>query len=78
MGHFLRAFFMVPERQMNESAIDLLNELTLEGLPVVAFGAGRGLIAWEFRWALCAGETWRWHAERCVTLMDRLSASLRR
>lgn len=68
---------VVPENRLPAGASGLLDELMMEGLPVIGMGYGRGSAMWEFRWSHVAGCSWRESADRCVELIDRLRAVLR-
>ncbi|HET7535452.1 MAG TPA: hypothetical protein VFJ90_03305 [Candidatus Didemnitutus sp.] len=69
---------IIPESRLLVGASALLDEMALEGLPVVAMGYGRGTATWEFRWIRTAGYSWRGHASRCIELIDRLRTAMRR
>jgi hypothetical protein len=69
---------VIPESRLLIGASSLLDEMALEGLPVVAMGYGCGTATWEFRWIRTSGHAWREHARRCVELVDRLHAAVRR
>jgi len=68
---------IIPERRLLVGASSLLDEMALEGLPVVAMGYGCGTATWEFRWVRSAGHPWRDHAARCTELIDRLRSAIR-
>jgi hypothetical protein len=69
---------VIPESRLLVGASALLDEMALEGLPVVAMGYGRGTATWEFRWVRTPGYSWRGHASRCIELIDRLRTAIRR
>lgn len=68
---------VIPESRLLVGASALLDEMALEGLPVVAMGYGRGTATWEFRWMRTPGYSWRSHASRCIELIDRLRTAIR-
>lgn len=67
----------IPENLLAAGASNLLDEMALEGLPVVSMGFGRGSATWEFRWSRYTGSTWREHAQRVLAILDRLRAAIR-
>ncbi|WP_438480723.1 hypothetical protein [Oleiharenicola lentus] len=67
---------VVPENRLPAGASGLLDEMMMEGLPVIGMGYGRGSATWEFRWNHLAGYSWRESSNRCVELIDRLRAVL--
>lgn len=73
----LKLSVIIPESRLLVGASSLLDEMALEGLPVVAMGYGCGTATWEFRWVRPAGSSWREHALRCVELIDRLRTAIR-
>jgi hypothetical protein len=73
----LKLSVVIPESRLLVGASSLLDEMALEGLPVVAMGYGCGTATWEFRWSRATGHSWREHARRCVELVDRLRAAIR-
>lgn len=74
-GHALRSFVSVAEERLAPGSLVLFNEISLEGYPVVAFGAGRGQVTFEFAWFHPTGADWRISAERCQGLVDRVVGS---
>jgi hypothetical protein len=75
-GQIVRCFVSLPEERMLESALELFNAMSLEGHPVVAYGAGRGLLTFEFEWFHAPGVDWRASAVRIDSVMQRLSSVL--
>lgn len=68
---------VVPENRLPAGASSLLDEMMMEGLPVIGMGYGRGSATWEFRWNHLSGYAWRESADRCIELVDRLRAILK-
>ncbi len=73
----LKLSIVIPESRLLVGASSLLDEMALEGLPIVAMGYGCGTATWEFRWIRTSGHSWREHARRCADLLDRLRAAIR-
>lgn len=74
----LKLSIVIPESCLLVGASSLLDEMALEGLPVVAMGYGCGTATWEFRWIRISGHPWREQARRCYDLLDRLRSAVRR
>ena len=68
---------VVPESRLPAGASGLLDELMMEGLPVIGMGYGRGSATWEFRWQHFSGYPWSESADRCVELVDRIRVVLK-
>jgi hypothetical protein len=67
---------VVSETRLPAGASGLLDEMIMEGLPVIGMGYGRGSATWDFRWNHLNGSAWRESADRCASLIDRLRSVL--
>jgi len=76
-GQLIHCFISVEEDRMLSSGMELFNEISSEGHPVVAYGAGRGHTTLEFEWLHQDGANWRISAERVELLTQRLRCAVR-
>ena len=75
-GHRVLCTLNVEESRLLCSGLELFNQLTLEGHPLAAYGAGRGEASFEFEWIHPRGADWRISAQRVDILMGQLTAQL--
>jgi hypothetical protein len=75
-GQNVRCFISVSEDRLLASGVELFHELSVEGHPVVSYGAGRGSVSFGFEWFHPAGADWRISAQRVELLMQRVSVAL--
>lgn len=75
-GQRVRCGISLAEERLLVSGLELFNEISLEGHPVIAFGAGRGQVTFEFEWFHPTGADWRISGQRLDGLMQRLSGAL--
>ena len=75
-GHQVRCFVSVPEERLQASGIELFNELAAEGQPIVAMGAGRRQVSFEFSWSQPPGSDWQGSAQRIQDLTQRIVGTL--
>jgi hypothetical protein len=75
-GQLVRCFISVMEARLRDNGLELLNELALEGHPIVAYGAGHGQATFEFEWRRSEHADWRIAGERLELLINRISATL--
>lgn len=75
-GQQVRCLISVGEDRLLASGIELFHELSLEGHPVVSYGAGRGSVSFGFEWFHPTGADWRISAQRIELLMQRVAVAL--
>lgn len=75
-GQVIRCFISLDESRLLTSGLELFNELSLEGYPVVSFGAGRSQATFEFHWVHPDGADWRISGQRVEGLLQRLLCAL--
>jgi hypothetical protein len=75
-GQNVRCFISVAEERLLASGVELFHELSVEGHPVVSYGAGRGSVSFGFEWFHPTGADWRISAQRVELLMQRVSVAL--
>ena len=75
-GQRVRCGISMAEERLLVSGLELFNEVALEGHPVIAFGAGRGQVTFEFEWFHPTGADWRISGQRLDSLVQRLSGAL--
>lgn len=75
-GQLVRCFVSVAEDRLLLGGLELFNEMSLEGHPAVAYGAGRGQMTFEFEWFHAAGVDWRASAVRVDSVLQRVSSVL--
>ncbi|MDB6093106.1 MAG: hypothetical protein JWM32_668 [Verrucomicrobia bacterium] len=71
-GQLVRCFVCVDESRLLTSGLEIFNELSLEGFPVVDFGTGGAKSTFEFQWHHPDGADWRISGQRVEGLRQRL------
>jgi hypothetical protein len=74
-GHIVQCSISVDETRLRSSAIELFNDLCVEGRPVVSYGAGRGQFTFEFEWYQLEGLDWSGSVQRLDDLIQRMQSS---
>lgn len=74
-GHTVSCFISIAETRLRSSAIELFNDLCIEGRPVVSYGAGQGQFTFEFEWFQQEDLCWRVSVQKIDDLMQRLYSS---
>lgn len=75
-GQQIRCFISVSEERLLASGIELFHELSVEGHPIVSYGAGQGSVSFGFEWFHPTGADWRISAQRIELLMQRVAMAL--
>lgn len=75
-GQVVRCSVSVEEARPLTSGLEIFNEMSLEGYPVVGFGAGRGRVTFDFSWVHPDGADWRISGQRVEGLMHRVVGTL--
>ena len=71
-GQLIKCFITVEESWLLGSELELFNDLTLDGYPLVGYGVDNGGITFEFEWLHVNGTDWRISAERIDQFMQLL------
>lgn len=75
-GQCVRCVVYLSEERLLTGGFELFNEVGLEGHPIVAFGAGRGQVSYEFQWLHLDGAAWAISGERLRILVERLTLAV--
>lgn len=75
-GQQIRCTICLDESRLLTGALELFNELALEGYPVVDFGGSHGQATFEFQWLHPTNADWRISGQRVQDLLQRLACTL--
>jgi hypothetical protein len=75
-GQLVRCFISVDEQRLLSTGLELFTAMSLEGHPVVAYGAGCGQMTFEFEWLHPDGADWKISGQRLDVFMQLLRCSL--
>jgi hypothetical protein len=75
-GQQIRCLISVSEERLLASGIELFHELSVEGHPIVSYGAGRGSVSFGFEWHHPAGADWKISAQRVELLLQRVAVGI--